>query len=127
MIDEYIIEMFNNFMAVPGEAEEVLLLKYEDIDIPLLQKSFCEVARRIIDKETEGDLSHYSVVENVVALQNTLMKELAEVYYTQLLLVDGIVHQFEDPNSDKNNPEFVYAVKEAYIPVLNTILTASDI
>lgn len=126
MIDEYIIEMFNNFMGVPGEAEQVLLLKYEEMDIPLLQQVFCDVARKIIIKETEGDMAHYAVVENVVALQNTLVKELAEAYYTQLLLKEDIVLQFEDPDSKKSDPGFVYAVKESYIPVLNTILTASD-
>lgn len=121
-VEQYISIMFNNATATPGYLGTVFNSREEDLDEDAVWDSFHRTAHDEIYKRSKGDLVLFSNYDHVLKLQEAILVRWPEDYYLNKLVNAGILHKFE--TSDKE--VFTYAVKEAYIPLLNSILTEVD-
>lgn len=119
-VEQYISIMFTKLPL--QDIASIFDAPTESLDQDFLWVTFRDIANREILSRSAGDVSVFSVYDEAVNLQKAILDQWPKSYYLEKLAEAGIVHRFEtdDPNV------YTYAVKESYIPVLNTILMEVD-
>lgn len=120
-VDQYIETMYGNLKNSPGHIDTIFDASLSGLDEVVLWSTFHEIAYKEVFKRSSGDLSVFADYTEAVAMQTAIAVQWPIAYYLDKLEHAGIVHKFETVK------EVTYAVKEAYIPVLNMILTEVEI
>lgn len=119
---EFLGKIFHNFVEAPFVLEELLLEQRELVDMELLKEVFMDIASRLVAEQAKGDIEYYNSIDNALDMQETLVEELKEAYYLELMARNMLVYKFDEEES--NGQGIIYILKADYMPLLNTILDA---
>lgn len=122
---EFVSTMFIQAVEKEGIVEEIFGESLHDLNFPLLESTFAEVAYRKIKTLANNDLSYFSSIHNAEKLQDLITADWPLIYYLETLCDEELCHKFEDGISILDE-EAVYALKSAYSPILATILIEVD-
>lgn len=108
-------------MSFPDTIETFFDCPRRLLDTKLLEATFTDVALKEVYARSGGDISFFANIDQATDLQYAIGASWPEVYYLRKLADEGFVHMFQDAGQ-----EAVYAVKQSYSPMLNTILIEED-
>lgn len=121
-VEQYIRMIYGNVKMSVGYIDTMFDAPAGSLDQMVLWQTFHDIAYREIFARSSGEVSMFSDYDQAVMLQTAIAQQWPRAYYLDKLVSAGIVHKFE---TEKD--VFTFAVKEAYSPILHTILTEVDI